>query len=106
MKHKFLIAILCCVINSVSAQVKNEILVDPPFWWIGMKDTTLQLMIHANEISSSLITTDSKNLKITKTKGGDSRNYLFVDLVIPKNCLAGNYNFELTNTATQKKNKI
>jgi neopullulanase len=106
MKHKFLIVILYCVINSVSAQEKNEILVDPPFWWVGMKDTTLQLMIHTNEISTSLITTDSKNLKITKTRGGDSKNYLFVDLVIPKNCAPGNYNFELTNPTSQKKIKL
>ncbi len=92
--------------NALIAQEKKEVRIDPPFWWVGMKDTTLQLMIHQNEISTSLITSDSKNLKITKTRGGDSKNYLFVDLVITKNCAPGNYNFELTNPTTQKKIKL
>ncbi|MFN5793914.1 MAG: cyclomaltodextrinase N-terminal domain-containing protein, partial [Bacteroidota bacterium] len=34
--------------NALIAQEKKEVRIDPPFWWVGMKDTTLQLMIHQN----------------------------------------------------------
>ena len=106
MRKNILIITFSLILNTLIAQENKDTRVDPPFWWVGMKDTTLQLMIHANDINSSTIYTDSKFIKIINTKGGDSKNYLFVDLLIANNCNAGIFNFEIVNPSTKKKIKL
>lgn len=104
MNKKFLFFYLFLFFTiKVFSQNDNEIRIDPPFWWSQMKDSTLQLMIHSNNINEGTITVASKDMVITKVKGGESKNYLFVDLVISKNCKAGKYKFEITQKGNSKK---
>ena len=56
--------------------------VDPPNWWVGMADTSLQLMMYGNEIGSGSLASKSGDVTISQVTSGDSPNYLFVDLTI------------------------
>jgi hypothetical protein len=56
--------------------------VDPPNWWVGMADPSLQLMMYGNEIGSGSLASKSGDVTISQVTSGDSPNYLFVDLTI------------------------
>ncbi|NID10170.1 glycoside hydrolase family 13 protein [Fibrivirga algicola] len=65
--------------------------VEPAFWWVGMKDTRLQLLIHAPAIAETqpkLAFTGVKLMKVTKVK---SPNYLFIDLVVSPTAKPGTF---------------
>jgi len=62
--------------------------VEPPCWWTGMKDNSLQLLIHGNDIGKTKASINYKGVKIKKmTNTGD--NYLFVDLIISNKATPG-----------------
>lgn len=61
--------------------------VEPPCWWSGMV-TSLQLMVHGDEISFFDVSVDGKGLKIKEIHKADSPNYLFLDIDVRK---AGEY---------------
>lgn len=55
----------------------------PPFWWTGMKNDQLQLMLHGKDIGNiSNISLQQKNIKLKKVSKAESLNYLFIDLEI------------------------
>ncbi len=71
--------------------------IEPPFWWTGMKDTDLQLMVYGKNISDCavLINSDKADLKaVTKVQNPD---YLFVDLKIKKDAHPGNFDIIFKN---------
>jgi len=76
----------------VSARLSGQITYDriePPFWWTGMRDTTLQLMIHGHRIAESSVIVDHKLVKAVEIRRVENPNYMFVDLLIPRGTKAG-----------------
>ena len=57
------------------AQVEK---VEPPFWWEGMQESTLQLMVYGDNIAQYDL--DVPSLKRIKVYRVENSNYLFVDL--------------------------
>jgi len=66
---------------SLSAQIRH---VEPLNWWVGMKDPRLQIMIHGEEVGTTVPRIDHPGVKIINVSKADSRNYLFIDLLIDK----------------------
>jgi glycosidase len=56
--------------------------VEPPFWWAGMHDKSLQLMVHGERIADLEPTLSYPGVRIAAVTRVASRNYLFIDLVI------------------------
>ena len=56
--------------------------VEPPFWWTGMVDKKLQLMIHGENISDLNPEIDHKGVEIDKIHRLENKNYLFIDLLL------------------------
>ena len=56
--------------------------VDPPFWWVGMNNPELQIMIHGTDISSYEPSIDESGIILSKVNKVDSENYLFLDISI------------------------
>jgi glycosidase len=83
MKKIFLFLILGWSAGLVSAQVKFD-RIEPPFWWTGMKDTTLQLMVHAEGIAGSNVIVDYKGVRTVAVKRVENPNYLILDLSISR----------------------
>ncbi|TQV89873.1 alpha-amlyase [Aliikangiella coralliicola] len=54
--------------------------IEPPFWWAGMKDNRLQLMVHGNNISNLTVESPSKKLKVESWQSTNNPNYLFINL--------------------------
>ena len=56
--------------------------IDPPNWWVGMRDSTLQLCIFGKNISACTFGTSYPGIKVVRETKPENPDYLFVDLVI------------------------
>ena len=84
-----------------SAQIDR---VEPPNWWIGFKNTSLQLLIKGKDISVMTPEINYPGVSISEVHTGTSPNYLFMDLEIGSETQAGS--FEIVFTAKGKKKLI
>ena len=68
---------------SLSTIAQNIERVDPPFWWIGMQNDTLELLIKGTDLSDD-VTIKSENVILLSVELNDNAHYLFVQLYISK----------------------
>ena len=54
--------------------------VEPPFWWHGFNNPTVQLMIHGNDIGDWSVSVDHDDVALETVHRTDNNNYLFLDL--------------------------
>ncbi|WP_455169524.1 glycoside hydrolase family 13 protein [Aegicerativicinus sediminis] len=73
--------------------------VEPPNWWVGFSDHSLQLLIKGENIQNAEVEISNKHIELVKVNKADSPNYLFLDLIIKEDAIAGNFDieFELPN---------
>ncbi len=70
----------------------------PPNWWTGMKNTSLQLMLHGKDIANSKnITLNYPGVTLKKIQHVDNKNYLFLDLNISTTTKPGTFQIKLAN---------
>ncbi len=69
------------MIQRTQAQYEIERL-EPPFWWAGMKNTELQLLVYGEQVSGLEPEIDSPGIKIEDVVRVENQNYLFVNLNI------------------------
>ena len=83
-----LLALCCCLLFSMtlSAQITR---VEPPNWWVGMKNTSLQLLVQGSKIGQLSPVLNYPGVRIEKTHRADSDNYLFLDLTIAADAKPG-----------------
>ncbi|RKD85135.1 glycoside hydrolase family 13 protein [Mangrovibacterium diazotrophicum] len=65
--------------------------VEPMFWWVGMKNPNLQLMIHGENIGASMPEISYPGVTIESVTRVENPNYLFVDLQIAKDAQPGSF---------------
>jgi glycosidase len=63
---------------------------DPPFWWTGMHDHRLQLMVHGPAIADLEPAIAYPGVRIAAVTRVANRNYLFIDLDIAPDAQPGN----------------
>jgi glycosidase len=56
--------------------------IDPPDWWIDMKNDSLQLCVYGKNISSYTVSTEYAGFNIRKINKVENPNYLFIDIVM------------------------
>lgn len=71
------------------ATVEQVTRVEPPCWWTGM-NTELQLMVQGPQISDYEVVFE-KGPKVTKIHKADNPNFIFVDVEVPADLKAGEY---------------
>ena len=64
----------------VSAQIPALERVEPMFWWAGMSNPNLQLIVHGNNIASRKVDLNYPGVKLIAVHKVENPNYLFVDL--------------------------
>ncbi|WP_339659675.1 glycoside hydrolase family 13 protein [uncultured Polaribacter sp.] len=84
--------------NVVEVPVSNTFLeiVEPPNWFIGFKDTTLQLLVKEENIGNSNPTISYAGVSILKVNKAKSKNYLFIDLTIDATTKPGKFDIVFT----------
>ena len=83
-------------LSSLAADLKH---VEPPNWWAGMRDTSLQLMLHGPGIANAQVAlAPYPGVKLAGSHRADSANYLFVDLIIEATAKPGELALSLNGT--------
>lgn len=82
---------IIAVAFSISTFALNVNRVEPTFWWVGMKNPTVQLMVHGQEIAATEISLNYPGVKIKSISRQDNPNYIFIDLVISPETKAGTF---------------
>jgi|TARA_B110000261_G_C13097117_1_gene362488 glycosidase len=72
--------------------------VEPPFWWAGMKNTELQIMVYGKAIGSLRPEMVYDGVEIKKTVSVENPNYLFLYLEIAPNSSPGKFIIDFKNS--------
>ncbi len=68
--------------------------VEPPFWWTGFKNPSLQLMVYGERISETKPEIKYEGVELVTSSAVENPNYLFLDLRLSPNVKPGK--FEIT----------
>jgi glycosidase len=69
--------------------------VEPPHWWVGMQEPTLQLVIEGPGVAALQARLDHPGVSLESSQRGDSANYLFLQLRIAPGARPGPLAIEL-----------
>lgn len=75
------LVLILFVLSTLKISAQNE-RIEPAFWWVGMKNPQLQLLVHGTEICNRTVNFSYPGVKLIKTNRACSPNYLFVTLEI------------------------
>lgn len=70
--------------------------IEPPFWWAGMAEPSLQLMVYGPGINSADVSVDYPGVSVDSIVRLDGPNHLFVYLNVSKDAAPGNVNLKFT----------
>ena len=87
---------VCCLLQTTAFAQTAIQHVEPLNWWVGMKDPNLQLLIHGTNIGETTPSIKYAGVTIKKVSKADSKNYLFLDLVIAKNTKPGTFTIQFS----------
>lgn len=63
--------------------------IEPPFWWAGMKNPELQVLVYGKDIASATATLQYEGVEITRSEKTENPNYQFLHLKISPTVKAG-----------------
>jgi glycosidase len=83
----------CCLLISLgaSAQIPSLERVEPMFWWVGMSNPNVQLIVHGSNIASRNVQLNYPGVKLVAVHKVENPNYLFVDLRIFSSASPGTF---------------
>ena len=87
MKHTFLFFVIALCFGQLGFSQINH--VEPLNWWVGMKDPQVQLLVNGVDIGETVPQISYPGVTIKGFTKGDSKNYLFIDLLISKTAKPG-----------------
>ena len=104
MKNKLILFLLLCT-TTLFAQ-NNIDRIEPPNWWVAMKNPNLQLMVHGDNIGHLRPEITYQGVTIQQVIRVENPNYIFIDLHLAKDVKAGELAIEFWDgtrkTSTQK----
>src|SRR5690606_31985958 len=105
MKKNLLLSLL--FIGSFLTATAQTINVYPTNWWVGMKNNTVQLLIHSTDtaFSSDKVTIQHPGITILKTHQFSNKKYLAIDIAIAPETVPGEIIIELAQSGKSKKIK-
>ncbi|MFY0688669.1 MAG: glycoside hydrolase family 13 protein [Cyclobacteriaceae bacterium] len=86
----FLLVVLSCNIT-IGQQLDR---VEPPFWWAGMVNNQLQLMVHGERISELTPSFDYPGVKLVAVTKLENPNYLILDLNLDMDVQPGAFDIQ------------
>lgn len=79
---KKIILLFSLIVIAISTAHAREVHVEPSFWWSGMEEPELQLMVYGENIAGYIPEVTSKNVRIKESVRLESPNYLILYLDI------------------------
>jgi len=102
MKLKSLTTALALTL-AVSAGAQTVQKVQPEFWYAGMQDKNLQVLIYGQGISKCKATISSPSVKEYSEQRVSNKNYLFLNLTLADNAQPGTFDIMLKDSTSRKK---
>lgn len=75
----------------------------PTHWWVGMKNSFVQVMLQGDNIGDASVTLAHPGVKLLKVHNVENKNYLFVDLSISSIAKPGSLQFNLKNAGKTRR---
>ena len=82
MKNRFLLPLLALLPYFANAQTAAIDRVNPTNWWVGMKNPSVQVLVHGPGAGTLAYSINYPGVKLVKTNTVENPNYAFLDLVI------------------------
>lgn len=92
-----LLFILLTGIYLLSVSAKEITRMEPAFWWVGMKNPELQLLVYGDHIATSGVTLDYPGVRLKDVVKVENPNYLFLYLDIDSEASPGVMNLVFSN---------
>jgi glycosidase len=94
----FLLNMACCLLMALglSAQIPALERVEPMFWWVGMHNPNLQLIVHGNKIADCKVELNYPGVTLAAVHKVENPNYLFIDLRISEGTAPGTFPIKFT----------
>jgi len=70
--------------------------VEPMFWWVGMQNPKLQLIVHGYKIAERTVKISYPGVTLAQVHKVENPNYLFLDLVISSSAKPGSFTIDFT----------
>ena len=74
--------------------------IDPTFWWVGMKNPRLQLLVHGGNIGQSQVSLSYAGVTLNGTQKLENPNYLLINLTIGPQARPGQLTLEFRGAKT------
>ncbi|MGM9798383.1 MAG: glycoside hydrolase family 13 protein [Parabacteroides sp.] len=94
MKRHLFLSLLLALFAS-SALAADQVKIEPAFWWSGMKNTELQLMVYGKDIAGYLPSINYSGVQLKSSVALESPNYLLIYLDVA-NAQPGTFNITFT----------
>lgn len=85
--------LICLSIYAVGQQKPQHI--DPPFWWVNMPVSDLQIMLHGNEIGKLTPTFSYEGVSLISATPLENPNYLVLNLKLSEQVNPGSFQIQL-----------
>ena len=83
--------VLLTVLPNYAANKPTLKRVEPPFWWTGFKNPSLQLMVYGERISETRPEINYEGVELVASSAVENPNYLFLDLRLSPNVKPGKF---------------
>lgn len=105
MKRLQFFLLFACVATSVfAAKLQPVTSIEPPYWWTGMANDTLQLFIYGNDVKNAEMTVDYPGVSIASVADLDgSADYKVVYLTVGKETRPGTMTLSFVNGKQKQK---
>ncbi|WP_113637528.1 glycoside hydrolase family 13 protein [Nubsella zeaxanthinifaciens] len=100
--RRTLLLLFLAVPLALLAQLPKLERIEPSFWWVGMKNPNLQLLVHGKDISKNEVSINYAGVKLMKVNQVDNPNYLFLDLLISADAPAGKFDIVFSQNGKQQ----
>lgn len=76
--------------------------IDPPYWWAGMEQDTLQIMVQGTDIRNAQVSVDYPGVRLLDAVRPDSPNYQFLYLLVSDDAKPGEIKIRFTQDGKQE----
>ena len=90
-RFKKTLTILIILLSSINLFAQKLERIEPMFWFTGMHNPKLQLLVHGENIANSTVSLTYPGVKLVKVNKVENPNYLFLDLTIAPSAKAGKF---------------
>ncbi len=91
-----IVAFFTCLAGNMLAQVPPLERIEPAFWWVGMHNPKLQLIVHGKNIARYAVKLNYAGVKLLRVNKVENPNYLFLDLEISTAARPGTFAINFT----------